>query len=233
MVEHRDLISGLSEGYSSQMYASRDEARQPGEISKSGASVPASAPASSHEAVILSTKRLTLRPPHERDLEQLVELANNPRVAKNLGTMPHPYTREDGLNWISMGNNARERTKVLAITDRFDDSFLGACAYHPMMEHRERTAIGYWLGEPYWGEGLAAEATQAMIDYAFDYEPIQDIWVTARTSNYQSKRVIEKCGFQFVHNGMAPSVAVGGMVPIDYFSLSRKTWESLHSWGSR
>jgi len=45
--------------------------------------------------------------------------------------------------------------------------------------------------------------------------------------------VLEKCGFQFTHSGMAMSLAVNGMVAIDHYRLNKSTWESLHSWGER
>jgi len=208
------------------------ETRQPGEISTSGV-VSVSTPAAIHKTVILTTRRLTLRPPHERDLDALVRLANNPRVAKNLGAMPHPYSKKDALLWINMLSKPAERQRSFAITDRYGDDFLGGCGYRPFDEQDAAVSIGYWLGEPHWGQGLAAEAAQAVIDHAFDFEPINTVWVSVRAVNHQSKRVIEKCGFQFAHSGMANSLAVHGRVAIDYYSMTRSTWESLHAWGER
>ncbi|MEM8796805.1 MAG: GNAT family N-acetyltransferase [Pseudomonadota bacterium] len=183
--------------------------------------------------MVLSTKRLTLRAPHRRDLDDLVALANDVAVSNNLGTMPYPYRREDGLHFIDHLSVPGPQRRMFAITDRYSDRFMGGCGYRPIEEHPDRLGIGYWLGKAYWGQGLAAEAAQALIDHAFTSEDIGEIWATVRIANHQSKRVIEKCGFQFVHNGMSRSLALGGMVPIDYYCMSRKTWESLHAWGER
>lgn len=45
--------------------------------------------------------------------------------------------------------------------------------------------------------------------------------------------MIEKCGFQFTYTGMANALAVHGVVAIDYYSMTRRTWDSLHAWGER
>jgi RimJ/RimL family protein N-acetyltransferase len=49
--------------------------------------------------------------------------------------------------------------------------------------------------------------------------------------NIPSRRVIQKCGFQFQATGMVQSLAVGGMVSVEWYRLDRKTWVSLRSWG--
>lgn len=214
------------------------ELRQPGEISSGGVVDTASTPADKNkvvmsEPVVLSTKRLTLRAPHKRDYEDIVWLANNPNVARNLGQMPHPYGLPDAAHWAEVLAQPAQRKQTFAITDRFEDKFLGGCGYRPDESDLRRVVLGYWLGEPFWGNGLAAEASHALIDHAFEHEDIDAIFAQARTSNHQSKRVLEKCGFQFMHSAMAQSLAVSGMVAIDCYLLSRRTWESLHAWGER
>ncbi len=44
------------------------------------------------ECPVLVTERLVLRPPHEDDIPELAQLANNRRVAEMLSRMPHPYS---------------------------------------------------------------------------------------------------------------------------------------------
>ena len=126
-----------------------------------------------------------------------------------------------------------EMKRAYAITDRYSDAFFGGCGFRPDPLANDRVFIGYWLAEPHWGQGLAAEAAQAIIDHAFETNDIGSVWAHVRTSNHQSKRVLQKCGFQFVRSGMAQSLSVNGMVAIDHYSISRRTWDSLHAWGER
>lgn len=209
------------------------ELKQPGEISLGGATLSASAPAMIEKAVVLSTKRLTLRAPVERDRDELVRLANNIEVAKNLVGMPHPYTMDDGRHWISVLSKPAMFKRTFAITDRYTDTFLGGCDYRPVDGNPSHVSIGYWLGQSYWGNGLAAEAAQAVIDHTFSMEDISSVWISVRANNHQSRRVAEKCGFQFVRTGMANSFTISGAVAIDFYSMARSTWESLHAWGTR
>ena len=66
---------------------------------------------------------------------------------------------------------------------------LGEDIYHRSAE------VGYWVGEEYWGRGLATEATRAFLDYAFEEFYLHRIFATAFEGNRASMRVLEKCGF--------------------------------------
>lgn len=63
------------------------------------------------------------------------------------------------------------------------------------MQGRE---IGYVLSKDYWGMGLMPEAVQAVISYLFDVARLDFIIVGHFDWNKQSRRVIEKCGFQYI-----------------------------------
>ena len=91
--------------------------------------------------------------------------------------------------------------------------------------------LGYWLGEPHWNEGYATEAAQTLIDMVFRTRDIEQIDARCRVMNIPSRRVIQKCGFQFQATGMVASLSLGGMVPVEWYRLDRKTWVSLKSWG--
>ena len=58
--------------------------------------------------------------------------------------------------------------------------------------------IGYVLSKPYWGQGLMPEAVKAVINWLFSEEKLDFIIVGHFDRNTQSKRVVEKCGFQYI-----------------------------------
>jgi len=100
------------------------------------------------------------------------------------------------------------------------------------MPEREAPEIGYWLGVPFWGHGYATEAVRAMIDHAFadlDHEALQ---AGARVTNPASRRVLEKCGFQWTGVGLTRIRALASSAPVDRFRLDRGIWSSLKSWGA-
>jgi predicted acetyltransferase len=90
--------------------------------------------------------------------------------------------------------------------------------------------LGYWLGAPYWGQGFATEAARAAIDYAFGDFGHEALLSGARVSNPASRRVLEKCGFQWNSVRLVRIRAINSAAPIDRFRLDRGLWESLKSW---
>jgi RimJ/RimL family protein N-acetyltransferase len=177
--------------------------------------------------LVLETPRLVLRRPTRDDADALALLADDPGIAENLSTLPHPYGRDDALAFID-GTDVGPHRLNLAIYRREDDAFLGTIGLMP--RDGERSVIGYWLGRPHWGRGLATEAVQAVVDFAFEVLATDAVAATARVTNGASRRVLEKCGFQYAGQGMGPSLYHRGMVPIDRFRLERSIWWSLKNW---
>ncbi len=92
--------------------------------------------------------------------------------------------------------------------------------------------IGYWIGVPYWGNGYVTEAARAVLDYGFADLGHEVILGGARVSNPASRRVLEKCGFQWTGVGLYRIRALNSAAPCDRFRLDRGLWASLRSWGS-
>ena len=63
----------------------------------------------------------------------------------------------------------------------------------------QEAEIGYWIGKPFWGQGLMPEAVEAVIDYALNTLELTDLWCGYYDGNVKSQRVQEKCGFRYHH----------------------------------
>ncbi|MBX3579767.1 MAG: GNAT family N-acetyltransferase [Rhizobiaceae bacterium] len=174
----------------------------------------------------LSTERLTLRVPREADIPELVELANNRRVAEMLARLPHPYGEAEGRTFIALVAGQPLSGAAYSLRQKSDDAFVGVAGLNATARGLE---LGYWIGEPYWGQGFATEAAHALVDLAFRETSIPVLHVSCRVINPASRRVIHKCGFQYAGQGMMDS-AVAGKVPVERYRLDRKTWQSLRSW---
>lgn len=180
---------------------------------------------------VLLSQRLVLRAPHEEDIDALAHLANNAAIATMVSRMPHPYTIKDAADFVRRTRNGEIGKCVYAITKADNGEFLGCCGLEPHVNDADTLEMGYWLGEPHWNKGYATEAAHALIDMAFRTREIAQIDARCRVTNIASRRVIQKCGFQFQGSGMASSLAMGGMMPVEWYRLDRKTWMSLKSWG--
>jgi len=176
---------------------------------------------------VLVTERLVLRPPHADDVPELVELANNRRVAEMLSRMPHPYGEAEAHAFLAMAAERRSQGCAYAVTLAENGAFVGCAGLNATSRGLE---IGYWIGEPYWKRGYATEAAHALVDLAFRATGITELHVSCRVINPASRRVIHKCGFQYAGQGMLNSISAG-QVPVEFYALDRRTWVSLRSWG--
>jgi RimJ/RimL family protein N-acetyltransferase len=176
---------------------------------------------------VLVTERLLLRAPHEDDIPELAELADNRRIAEMLGRMPHPYGEREARAFVATAGQRPVAGCAYAVTLAESGAFIGCAGLHGCSSGLE---LGYWIGEPHWGRGYATEAAHALVDLAFRATAIQRLHAACRVINPASRRVIHKCGFQYAGQGMLESLAAG-RVPVERYALDRRTWASLRSWG--
>ena len=176
----------------------------------------------------LETARLVLRPPRIEDAGAIARLANDRRIAENTLRIPHPYGLEDAHDFIAAAAVAADETMFLLCARR-DGAVLGGCGIANLDD--QRPEIGYWLGVPFWGKGYATEAARALIDHAFGDLGHRVLLGRARVSNPASRRVLEKCGFQWTGVGLYRIRALRSSAPADLFRLDRGLWASLKSWG--
>jgi RimJ/RimL family protein N-acetyltransferase len=177
--------------------------------------------------VVLETKRLVLRAPQLVDGKAVAALANDRRVAENTARIAYPYRLSDAEKWIG-GANTEPGTLTYLIT-LADDTVIGSCSLH--IDDGPVPDIGYWLGNRYWGKGYATEAVRALIDHAFTDLGHKALQSSVRVTNPASRRVLEKCGFQWTGVGLCRIRALGSSVPVDRFRLERGIWTALKSWG--
>lgn len=175
---------------------------------------------------VLETERLILRAPRLGDAKAVAALANDKRIAENTRRIPHPYTRADAEDFIAT-LDAREMAFLITLAD---ETLIGACGI--AMQDEAAPEIGYWLGVKYWGHGYATEAVRALIDYAFTELEHESLLAGARVTNPASRRILEKCGFQWTGVGLCRIRALHSSAPIDRFRLDRGLWTSLKSWGA-
>lgn len=175
---------------------------------------------------VLETKRLAMRAPTLADAKSVAALADDRRIAENTARIPHPYRVADAESFIAGANKACDEA-VFLITLR-DGTIIGACG---IVKEEPTPELGYWLGVDYWGKGYATEAMHAVIDYAFTELEHKALQAGSRVTNPASRRVLEKCGFQWTGVGLYRIKAIKSSAPIDRFRLERGIWSAIKSWG--
>lgn len=137
-----------------------------------------------------------LRPWRVGDEPALAKYANNRNVWINLkDVFPHPYTMESAVGWVQLQQD-RDPPTDFAITNA--DEAIGAIGLRLQGDVYRRSAeVGYWLGEPFWGQGIATTAVRALAEYAFATFDLVRLQAGVFEWNLASARVLEKCGFTF------------------------------------
>ncbi len=128
------------------------------------------------------------------DVDSLARYADNRRIWLNLrDAFPHPYTRGDAQRFI---RTMRERVPETAFAIVVDEAAVGGIGFmmHQDVE-RVSAEIGYWLGEPFWGRGITAEALGAVTRYAVESFGLTRIYAVPFADNAASCRVLEKAGY--------------------------------------
>lgn len=129
------------------------------------------------------------------DVEAIVRHADDPRIAANMtDAFPYPYTAEKAQEWMEVVAN-QDRETLFALGD--ERELIGSIGLHLGEGVYRRTAeIGYWLGEAFWGRGIASAAVVALTEYAFtNFEDLVRIQSRVFSSNPASARVLEKAGY--------------------------------------
>lgn len=128
------------------------------------------------------------------DKAALLRYADNPKVARNLmDGFPHPYTSADADEWLRTATTAKPRTHFALEIDGEAGGAVGLMLKHG--NFRRGAEIGYWIGEPYWGRGIATEATIALTEWAFATFDLCRITAGVFSWNPASARVLEKAGY--------------------------------------
>lgn len=147
---------------------------------------------------MLETKRLVLRSWEDGDAEDLYEYAKNPDVGPIAGWPPH-QSPEESRDVIKNVLNGREAYAVCLKTDR---KAIGAIelklkGHTDLTQRDDECELGYWLGKPFWGQGIMPEAAKEMLRHAFEDLGMTKVWVGYYEGNAKSKRVQEKLGFRY------------------------------------
>ncbi len=150
--------------------------------------------------MILETERLILRHWLETDAEDLYKYASDKRVGPIAGWPVHTSVE----NSLEIIRNVLSADETYAVCLKSDNKAIGSIGLSigetsNLCLPNEEAEIGYWIGVPFWGQGLIPEAVKELLRHGFEDLQLNKIWCGYFDGNIKSKRVQEKCGFQYHH----------------------------------
>ena len=177
--------------------------------------------------MIIETERLILRPWHEEDADDLYTYASDPEVGPPAGWPPHTSV-ENSLEIIRTVLSAPE---TYAVCLKEIGKPIGSIGFHrnDLAEDDDEYELGYWIGKPFWGQGLIPEASREMLRYAFEDLKMNRIWCGYYDGNEKSRRVQEKLGFVYQRKTEGFEVSLLGEIRTGHSNLmTKERWQKVN-----
>lgn len=142
----------------------------------------------------LHTDRLLLRPFRPGDVSDALAYRNDEEFCRFLPHIPHPFTQRDAKAFVALNmSEPWERSPTFAVV--LEGNVIGTVSLE--IDAHSRTArIGYAIGRPWWGQGIAPEAVQAVMAWAIEAFAVHRVSASTDARNVRSQRVLEKLGMQ-------------------------------------
>ena len=136
-----------------------------------------------------------LRKPEKEDASQIARLMNNRNIWNNLRDfVPHPYQEKDALEFIS---NCQNEDPSVTFAIEYESQLCGVIGLILQKDvFRVSAELGFWIGEPYWGRGIATAAIKEMVNYGFKTFDLRRMYAGVFEGNIGSMRALEKAGFE-------------------------------------
>lgn len=176
--------------------------------------------------MILETDRLMLRPWVEDDAEELYKYAKDPDVGPMAGWPVHTSV-ENSREIIRSVLSAPE---TYAVCLKETGKPVGSIGLHrnDLATQDDEYELGYWLGKPYWGQGLIPEASREVLRYAFEDLGMNRIWCGYYDGNEKSRRVQVKLGFEYQRRTEGVEVKLLNEVRTGHSNLmTKERWQKV------
>lgn len=176
----------------------------------------------------LETERLILRPWSEEDAEELYKYASDPEVGPPAGWPPH--TSVENSRDIIRNVLSRQETYAVCLKE---GKPIGSIGLHlnghtDMTDRDDECELGYWIGKPFWGQGLIPEASRELLRYAFEKLGMRAVWCGYYDGNEKSRKVQTKLGFVYQHKTEGLEVSLMNEIRTGHCNLmTRERWQKV------
>lgn len=178
----------------------------------------------------LSTERLILRPWCEDDAQYLFQYASDSQIGPAAGWPVHTSV-ENSRQIIKDVLSAPETYAVCLKTDGIPIGSVGLKTEEntDMTDRTDECELGYWIGKPFWGQGLIPEAARELLRHAFEDLNMRAVWCGYYDGNTKSRRVQDKLGFQYHHTTEGLEVTLLNEIRTGHTMLmTKEKWEEIN-----
>lgn len=143
----------------------------------------------------MKPKEVKLRELHLSDISQLAKLANNKNIWINLrDSFPYPYDESDAKFFINLVTKEKPKQHFGI---EYEGDLCGVAGLVLQKDvYRKSAEIGYWIGESFWGKGIATKAIKLITNYGFGDLKLDRIHAGVFEFNISSMKALEKNGYK-------------------------------------
>ena len=172
---------------------------------------------------VLTTRRLVLRPPRAEDAEPIARYLNDFAVSGNLARVPYPYHVSDARAWLRTRRPDLPPAEMNFSIEAAGLGYVGHVGYHAA---GSGPVIGYWLGRPFWGQGIMTEAAEACLDWFFATSAAPAVYSGVFHFNAASLAIQRKLGF--TETGRSSLLCLARGVEVEHIDtqLTRSVWKA-------
>ncbi len=146
----------------------------------------------------IAGNRVLLRPLRLSDAPDIYRNINHPDIVRWTLSIPHPYTRNFAEKFIRKAQRhlRGKHEYIFGIVLRETGKIIGVTGLHEIDWDNGNAELGYWIAQNHWGKGLTVEAVALICEFGFAELQLRRIYACLFDKNVQSRRVLEKSGFQ-------------------------------------
>ena len=149
---------------------------------------------------LLETERLRLRPIEPGDLDDLCRLYADPDVMKFLHVQSMTREQVELRHTFMLDHWRLHGYGMWIVFRKSDNAFVGRCGLR-YLDDTELIELGYTLHKAFWGQGLATEASQAVVRFAFESLQLPRLVAICDPRHTASMNVMRKVGMTFIDTG--------------------------------
>ena len=183
---------------------------------------------------MLETERLILRSWQESDAETLYTYASDPAVGPPAGWPPH--TSAENSREIIKAVLSKPETYAICLKDGTPIGSVGLKlnGSTDMTDRDDECELGYWIGKPFWGQGLIPEASRELLRHAFEDLGMRSVWCGYYEGNEKSRKVQTKLGFIYQHKTEGLEVSLLNEIRTGHCNLmTKERWQKVELFRSQ
>ena len=148
-------------------------------------------------ALTINIDNFYIRPLHKSDADSIVKYINDAQIHRNTTNIPYPYSEKDAKTFLTDSPKHWSAGSAYRFGIVINHEVVGCCSLEKINQKDCNAELGYWLGRPFWGQGIMSRVTKAVVAFGFNQLKLHKIIVKHQETNKSSQRIIEKLGFMY------------------------------------